>query len=38
MPIEQVLIENLARYLIPDKVKTEITSNRKNSKISKKKS
>ena len=38
MPIEQVLIENMARYLIPGKIKTEITSNRKNSKISKKKS
>jgi AcrR family transcriptional regulator len=34
MPIEQVLIENLARYLMPSKVKTEIISNRKKGKIS----
>jgi len=38
MPIEKVLIENLARYLIPGNVKTEIISNRKKSRISKKKS
>jgi AcrR family transcriptional regulator len=38
MPIEQVLIENLARYLIPGKVKTEIISSRRKSKISKRKS
>jgi len=37
MSIEQVLIENLARYLIPGKVKTEIISDRKKGKISQKK-
>ena len=37
MPVEQVLIENLARYLMPGKVKTEIISNRKKGKISPKK-
>jgi AcrR family transcriptional regulator len=36
--IEKVLIENMARYLLPGKVKAEIISSLKKSKISRKKS
>ena len=38
MPIERVLIENMARYLLPGKVKAEIIGSLKKRKISRKKS
>jgi AcrR family transcriptional regulator len=37
MPIEKVLIENMSRYLMPGKIKTEIINNRTKSKIPKEK-